>query len=95
MSGEIWVAIIAAVGSWVGIIITVAFGNKKNAQEFARVSKEQTDLTIYRIDQLEKRVNKHNNLIERTYKIEQRLEVDEEKIKVANHRIEDLEHYHE
>ena len=90
MSGEIWVAIIAAVGSLAGVIITVAYGNKKNAQ----ASKAQTDLTIYRIDQLEEKVNKHNNLIERTYKIEQRLEVDEEKLKVANHRIDDLEEYH-
>ena len=33
----------------------------------------------------------HNNLIERTYKLEERTELQEEKIKVANHRIEDLE----
>lgn len=94
MSGEIWVAIIAAVGSLAGVIITVVYGNKKNAEEFAKASKAQTDLTIYRIDQLEEKVNKHNNLIERTYKIEQRLGVDEEKLKVANHRIDDLEGYH-
>ena len=40
--------------------------------------------TIYRIDQLEKKVEKHNNLVER-------MSLAEEKIKVANHRIEDLE----
>ena len=45
----------------------------------------------YRLEQLEKRVEKHNNLIERTYKLEERTELQEEKIKVANHRIEDLE----
>ncbi len=48
-------------------------------------------LTSYRIEQLEKRVQAHNNLIERTYKLEERTELQEEKIKVANHRIEDLE----
>ena len=48
-------------------------------------------LTNYRLEQLEKRVQAHNNLIERTYKLEERTELQEEKIKVANHRIEDLE----
>lgn len=49
-------------------------------------------LTSYRIQQLEKKVDKHNNLIERTYKLEQRAAVIDEEIKVANHRIDDLEH---
>ena len=48
-------------------------------------------LTSYRLEQLEKKVQAHNNLIERTYKLEERTELQEEKIKVANHRIEDLE----
>lgn len=48
-------------------------------------------LTSYRIEQLEKKVEKHNNLVERTYSIEEKLAVQEEQIKVANHRIEDLE----
>lgn len=91
MSGEIWVAIIMSLGSLVGVIITVVWGNKKNAE----ASQKQTELTLYRIDQLEQKVNKHNNIIERTYALEARLDVDEEKIKVANHRIDDLEHYHE
>ncbi len=46
-------------------------------------------LTSYRIEQLEKRVRGHNNLIERTYKLEERAQLQEEKMKVANHRIED------
>lgn len=37
-------------------------------------------LTNYRIEQLEKKVEKHNNLVERTYKIEERLAVQDEKI---------------
>ena len=48
-------------------------------------------MSNYRIEQLEKKVEKHNNLIERTYAIEQHNAVMDEKIKVANHRIEDLE----
>ena len=49
-------------------------------------------LTGYRIDQLEQQVKKHNNVIERMFKIEERTSVVEEQIKVANHRIDDLEH---
>lgn len=43
-----------------------------------------TQLIKYRIEQLEKKVEKHNSIVERTYLLE-------EKMKVANHRIEDLE----
>jgi len=46
---------------------------------------------LWRIKELEKKVEKHNNLIERTYQLEKRADVMDEKIKVANHRIEDLE----
>lgn len=48
-------------------------------------------LMSYRIEQLEKKVEKHNNLVERTYRLEERAELTDEKIKVANHRIDDLE----
>ena len=48
-------------------------------------------LTTYRIQQLEKKVEKHNTVIERTYKLEENQAVMEEQIKVANHRIADLE----
>ena len=48
-------------------------------------------LSNYRIEQLEKKVDKHNNLIERMFKAEENINILDEKIKVANHRIEDLE----
>ena len=48
-------------------------------------------LTNYRLEQLEKKVQAHNNLVERMYHVEERTELQEEKIKVVNHRIEDLE----
>lgn len=48
-------------------------------------------LMTYRIEQLEQRVNKHNNLIERTYKLEESEHIHDEKIKVINHRLDDLE----
>lgn len=43
-----------------------------------------TQLIKYRIEQLEKKVEMHNSVIERTFLLEER-------VKVANHRIEDLE----
>ncbi len=74
------VALIGAIGSVVGAAIGAVIGIIAN-----------TKLVTYRIEQLEGKVNAHNNLIERTYNIEARLDVDEEKIAVANHRIDDLE----
>ena len=76
MSGELVVALLLGVLELVGVIITVVIGNSK---------------TQYRIEQLEKKQDKHNSLVERMYKVEDRLNVDEEKIRVANHRIKDLE----
>ena len=51
-------------------------------------------LTNYRIEQLEKRVEKHNKVIDRVYKLEQQSAVFCEDIKVINHRLCDLEEYH-
>ena len=60
-----------------------------------KATKEQHDKTIalidYKLEELTKRVDKHNNVIERVYKLEQDEAVLEEKIDVANHRIADLE----
>ena len=48
-------------------------------------------LTVYRIGQLEKKVDKHNTVMERTFQLEKRLSVVDEQLKVVNHRVEDLE----
>lgn len=48
-------------------------------------------LISYRLEQLEKKVDKHNGVIERTFKIEERLALSERDMLVANHRIKDLE----
>ena len=70
------VAIITGGLAVISNIIIVVFNNSK---------------TLYRIEQLEKKVEKHNNFIERVYECERVLDVHEEKLKVANHRIDDLE----
>ena len=76
MSTEIIVAIVGLAGSAIGSLCGVLINTK---------------LSNYRIEQLEKKVDKHNNLIERTYEIEKDIEVIKTDIKVANHRIDDLE----
>ena len=52
---------------------------------------KQTALLEQRLGQLSERDEKHNSVIERTYKLEELTALQEEKIKVANHRIDDLE----
>ena len=49
------------------------------------------NLIEYRLKKLEEKVDKHNNVIDRTYKLEELTALQEEKIKVVNHRIDDLE----
>lgn len=57
-------------------------------------NRKSSALIAYRLEQLESKVNQHNQVIERTYKLEEQESLTEEKIKVINHRIDDLEQYH-
>lgn len=61
-----------------------------------RAAEEQHNTTIalieYKIDQLTHKVDLHNNAVERLYAVERKCEVYDERFKVANHRIDDLEH---
>ena len=54
-------------------------------------NRKSTALVVYRLQELEKKVDKHNSVIERTYALEKRADLLEERVKVANHRIDDLE----
>lgn len=80
MNEAVIVALITGGLSLLGTLSGVYFSQRKT-----------TALITYRIDQLEAKVHKHNNLIERTYELEKRADLHEEKLKVANHRIDDLE----
>ena len=73
-------SIIVGMLALIGTLAGVYFSNRKSAA-----------LIAYRLEELEKKVQKHNNLVERTYHLEEQAALQEEKIKVANHRIEDLE----
>lgn len=55
---------------------------------------ETISIVTYRLEQLEKKVDLHNNAVERLYQVEKKLGIDEERIKVANNRIKDLEEIH-
>lgn len=54
-------------------------------------SRKSTALIAYRLEQMEAKVSKHNNLVERTYALEETVALMDERMKVANHRIADLE----
>ena len=54
-------------------------------------NRKSAALIAYRLEQLEKKVNLHNQVIERTYRLERESAVRAEQIEVANHRIADLE----
>lgn len=79
MSDTILVALLSLVGTLGGSFGGIITANK---------------LVNYRIEQLEKKVEKHNNIIERVYELEKQEAVITEEIEVANHRIKDLEEYH-
>lgn len=52
---------------------------------------QQISIVDIKLDTLSERVEKHNNVIDRTYKLEQESAVQAEQIRVVNHRIADLE----
>jgi len=76
MTTTIISAIVGLLGSGIGAFVGLILNNK---------------LVVYRLEQLEKKVQAHNSLIDRMYKVEQDIKVIDEKIAVVNHRIEDLE----
>lgn len=85
------ITILTALISAGGAILVCVLNNRAQANRAQQDSAKQMAIIELKIDQLSDRVNKHNNLIERTYKLEELTALQEEKIKVANHRIDDLE----
>lgn len=80
----------AIISAGAAIVVCLITQNRQAMRLEAQLDK-QTALLEQRLGQLSERVEKHNNVIERTYKLEELTALQEEKIKVANHRIEDLE----
>lgn len=73
MSETVLIALLSFAGTVVGSLLGILAANK---------------LINYRLAQLEKKVEKHNNLVERMYNLETKVAVDEEEI-------EHLKSYHQ
>jgi SMC interacting uncharacterized protein involved in chromosome segregation len=69
LSTELWVAILALAGTLTGSFTGILVANR---------------LVNYRLEQLEKKVEKHNNLVER-------IAMAENEIKIIGHNVDDLE----
>ena len=76
MSDSVIVAILSLIGTLGGTFGGILVSNK---------------LTTYRIEQLEKKVQAHNNFDTRIHKLETDSEVYHEQMKVVNHRLNGLE----
>lgn len=76
MSDAVIVAIIGLCGSGIGSLVGALVSNR---------------VWQYRIEQLEKKVEGLGAIIEKTYKLEEEHNLFDEKFKVVNHRISDLE----
>lgn len=65
MSTEIIIGVLSLIGTAIGALAGILTANK---------------LVVYRLEQLEKKVDKHNQLIERTYKLEESVAILDQKI---------------
>lgn len=79
MTAELFTSLTGVIGSFLATLAGIMINTK---------------LMNYRIEQLEKKVDKHNTVIDRVYCLEKHTAIIDEDIKVANHRISDLEAFH-
>ena len=98
MPESVWVAVITGALAIIGDIIISARSTK---ELYAKLDK-QSELADERIkgeiavihteiNELRKTVERHNSVVERTYKLEERMSVAENQIKVTGHHVDDLE----
>lgn len=83
--------VISSVITGIVAVIVCIISQHTERQKISKAHIDSMQLIEYKIDTLSERVEKHNQVIARTYALESRADLIEEKIKVANHRIEDLE----
>jgi hypothetical protein len=98
MSEAIIVALITGAAAVVAYLIIARQSNrdlyaKLDKQSEVSDAKIQGEIDVIKADirTLSNRVEQHNKLVERTYALESRADVQDEQIRVANHRISDLE----
>lgn len=85
---------IEAIITGVVAIVVCMINNTYQRKAADRQHSTTIELISYKLDQLTRKVELHNNAVERLYEVERKLGVDEERINVANHRIDDLEQFH-
>ena len=95
MSTEI-IALISTFFTGVFSVIAVLVSNQKSNKEIqSKLDKQQAVFEAHVTEQisgLQKTVEKHNNMIERTYKLEESSSLHEAELKRVNKRLEALEH---
>ena len=87
MPVQVLTAIVSAAATIMVCVITTTC----NLAAMKKQRQEMSVLVDYKITELTKRVDKHNNIIDRTYKLEETAAVQAEQMKEANHRITKLE----
>lgn len=75
---------------WESIIVAVITGGLSLLGVYI-ANRKSAALMEYRIEQLEKKVDIHNSVIDRTYKLEERTELQEAELKRQNKRLEIME----
>lgn len=75
-----WISFAAAAVTALLSFLGVYFSNRKSAA-----------LVEYRLSELEKKVDKHNNVIDRTYKLEGQTALQDAELKRVNNRLTELE----
>lgn len=88
MSDSIIVAVISAIVT----IASVLLSSKATQDKMTNELHSHNQVQDVKIDNLTTAVNKHNGLIERMYHVEQSVAVLENRQKVSEHRIDDIEH---
>ncbi len=76
MPDAVWASIIGVAGSALGSIVGIFTSQK---------------LVAYRLEQLEKRVQAHNNLVERMYRVEEKVARHGQQLAASDRRMEQLE----
>ena len=87
MSEAILVALITGGLSLIGVVITCMVGNKKTTNEVTHKLEVHQAVTDAKLEALRQEVNKHNNVIERTFRLEGQ-------VTECQHDIKDLKAYH-
>lgn len=72
-------------------LIVCLINNHYQRMEVEKKHSETVALIEYRLNELSERVNRHNNLIERTFELEKQAGLAEAEFKRVNHRISNLE----